>query len=170
PTVLASLKRSGLEVVAVGKINDIFSGEGITKAIPTKSNDHGVEATLEQLARPFQGLLFTNLVDFDMLYGHRNDARGYADALEDFDRRLPEIEDALGEDEILIITADHGCDPTTESTDHTREYVPLLVYSRALKGGANLGVRKTYADVAATVAEAFGLRFSAGTSFLNELA
>lgn len=170
PTVLASLKRSGLEVVAVGKINDIFSGEGITKAIPTKSNDHGVEATLEQLARPFQGLLFTNLVDFDSLYGHRRDPQGYAAALEAFDRALPSLAERLGPDDLLVVTADHGNDPTHAGTDHTREYVPILAYSPALSGGGSIGVRPTFADLAATIADNFQVPGTGnGSSFLHLL-
>jgi phosphopentomutase len=168
PTVLTALKQSGREVVAVGKINDIFSGEGITRAIPTKSNDHGVESTLEQLGRPFDGLLFTNLVDFDSLYGHRRDPAGYAAALEAFDRALPQLAERLGPDDLLVVTADHGNDPTHPGTDHTREYVPLLAYSPALAGGGSIGVRPTFADLAATIADNFGVKGTGnGTSFLN---
>ncbi|MBB6730461.1 phosphopentomutase [Cohnella zeiphila] len=168
PTVLTALKQSGREVVAVGKINDIFSGEGITRAIPTKSNDHGVEVTLEQLGRPFEGLLFTNLVDFDSLYGHRRDPAGYAAALEAFDQALPRLAERLGPDDLLIVTADHGNDPTHSGTDHTREYVPLLAYSPAMAGGASIGVRPTFADLAATIADNFGVKGTGnGTSFLS---
>lgn len=168
PTVLTALKQSGREVVAVGKINDIFSGEGITRAIPTKSNEHGVEVTLEQLGRPFEGLLFTNLVDFDSLYGHRRDPAGYAAALEAFDRALPRLAERLGPDDLLIVTADHGNDPTHSGTDHTREYVPLLAYSPAMACGASIGVRPTFADLAATIADNFGVKGTGnGTSFLS---
>ena len=168
-TLLDLLKENGWPVLAVGKIEDIFDGEGITGAIHTRGNADGVDQTLKAMRESEKGLIFTNLVDFDMLYGHRNNPRGYADALEDFDRRLPEIEGALGPDEVLFITADHGCDPTTAGTDHTREYVPLLVYGRSLPGGQDLGVRQTFADVAATVAELFGLYFPVGKSFCPEL-
>lgn len=168
-TILDHLKEKGLPVVAVGKIEDIFAGRGITRAVHTKGNPDGIEQTLAAMRYSPAGLVFTNLVDFDMLYGHRNNARGYADALEEFDRRLPEITAALQVEEILIITADHGCDPTTPDTDHTREYVPLLVYGRPVGGGVNLQVRQTFADVAATIAEIFDLKFSRGTSFWPEV-
>ena len=168
-TLLDLLKENGWPVVAVGKIEDIFAGEGITRAIHTRGNADGVDQTLKAMGESERGLIFTNLVDFDMLYGHRNNPRGYADSLEDFDRRLPEIERALHMNELLMITADHGCDPTVAGTDHTREYVPLLVYGRSLPGGLDLGIRETFADVAATVADSFGLQFAVGKSFLPEL-
>lgn len=171
PTVLNALADAGLDVVAVGKINDIFSGEGITRAIPSKSNAHGIEATVEQLRGEFRGLLFTNLVDFDSLYGHRRDPQGYAGALEEFDRALPELLRSLGDRDLLIVTADHGNDPTHAGTDHTREYVPLLAWSPAFGGrSGDLGIRATYADLAATIADNFGVRYDThGTSFLREL-
>ncbi|MCC3373448.1 phosphopentomutase [Cohnella sp. REN36] len=153
PTVLNALKRAGSEVVAVGKINDIFSGEGITKAIPTKSNADGIAATLREMERDFGGLVFTNLVDFDSLYGHRRDPVGYARALEEFDRAVPALLERLRPDDLLIVTADHGNDPTHAGTDHTREYVPLLVAGPGLRSPGGLGVRGTFADVAATIAE-----------------
>lgn len=153
PTVLNALKRAGREVVAVGKINDIFSGEGITKAIPTKSNADGIAATLREMEREFDGLVFTNLVDFDSLYGHRRDPVGYARALEEFDRAVPALLERLLPDDLLIVTADHGNDPTHAGTDHTREYVPLLVAGPGLRSPGDLGVRGTFADVAATIAE-----------------
>jgi phosphopentomutase len=168
-TILDLLKENGWPVVAVGKIEDIFAGEGITRAIHTRGNADGVDQTLKAMGESERGLIFTNLVDFDMLYGHRNNPRGYADSLEDFDRRLPEIERALHMNELLMITADHGCDPTVAGTDHTREYVPLLAYGRSLPGGLDLGIRETFADVAATVADSFGLQFTVGKSFLPEL-
>ncbi|MHB8986614.1 MAG: phosphopentomutase [Eubacteriales bacterium] len=168
-TILDLLKGRGLPVVAVGKIEDIFAGKGITRAVHTEGNIDGIEQTLKVMREYKNGLVFTNLVDFDMLYGHRNNARGYADALEDFDRRLPEITNSIHAEELLIITADHGCDPTTTGTDHTREYVPLLVYGRPVRGGVNLRVRKTLADVAATIAEIFDLQFSRGESFWPEV-
>ncbi|WP_027093713.1 phosphopentomutase [Cohnella thermotolerans] len=170
PTVLNALKQGGFEVAAVGKINDIFSGEGITRAIPTKSNAHGIEATLEQLGRSFEGLLFTNLVDFDSLYGHRRDPAGYARALEAFDRAVPRLLERLGPDDLLVITADHGNDPVHAGTDHTREYVPVLAYSPSFAAGGSLGVRDTYADLAATIADNFKVKGTGiGSSFLSVL-
>jgi len=170
PTALNALRQAGKEVIAVGKINDIFSGEGITEAHPTKNNADGIAKTIEAMNRPFRGLCFTNLVDFDTLYGHRRDPEGYARALEEFDAALPDIMATLTERDLLIITADHGNDPTHSGTDHTREYVPLLVWSPALKGGVSLGVRETYADAGATVLDNFGLPpMEHGKSFLKEL-
>jgi len=170
PTVLNRLKEAGLDVISVGKISDIFSGEGVTASHPTKSNDDGITRTAELLREPFHGLLFANLVDFDSLYGHRRDPAGYAAALRRFDERLPEILERLGRDDLLIITADHGNDPVHHGTDHTREYVPLLVWSPAFGAGGSLGVRETFADVGATVADNFGLgRTEIGTSFLPEI-
>ncbi|MBO7744025.1 phosphopentomutase [Paenibacillus sp. MWE-103] len=170
PTVLNALKDEGFDVIAVGKINDIFCGEGVTETLPTKSNADGIAKTLDALDKPFRGLLFTNLVDFDSLFGHRRDPRGYAGALEEFDRAVPELEKRLGERDLVIVTADHGNDPTYRGTDHTREYVPLLVYGPALKRSGSLGVRATYADVAATIADNFGAkRPPNGASFLGEL-
>ncbi|WP_025690391.1 phosphopentomutase [Paenibacillus zanthoxyli] len=170
PTVMNALADIGRDVIAVGKINDIFTGEGVTASYPTKSNEHGIEVTIEQLRKPFEGLLFTNLVDFDSLYGHRRDPEGYGHALEVFDKALPDIMSALGEDDLLIVSADHGNDPVHSGTDHTREYVPLLVYGPKLKTPSSLGVRKTFSDVAATIAENFGAAEPQyGTSFLGEL-
>lgn len=169
PTVLDLLAQNGLEVVGIGKIKDIFAGEGITRSESTNGNMDGVDKTLAAMRDRFSGLVFTNLVDFDQMYGHRNDPGGYAAALEEFDHRLPEILAALGPEDVLIITADHGTDPTTQSTDHTREYVPLLVYGPGTRQGVDLGVRSTFADVAATVAELFNLSFNTGTSFAREI-
>jgi len=169
PTVLDLLLDNGLEVVGVGKISDIFAGKGISRSLPTTGNDDGINKTLAAMRENFSGLIFTNLVDFDQLYGHRNDPRGYAAALEEFDRRLPEIIHHLRQKDVLIITADHGTDPTTPGTDHTREYVPLLVYGPGLKQGVNLGERESFSDVAATVGELFGLRFGTGTSFARDI-
>lgn len=170
PTVLNALKKAGRDVIAVGKINDIFCGEGITKALPTKSNQDGIDTTIRQLGGEFEGLLFTNLVDFDSLYGHRRDVEGYARALEAFDRAVPELLAKLGPDDLLFITADHGNDPVHPGTDHTREYVPLLAYSPALQRPGNLGTLATYADLAATIADNFGVTKTAnGTSFLHKL-
>ena len=169
-TILDKLSQKGLDVIAVGKIEDIFSKKGITKADHTKSNMHGVDMTIDFMKQQNKGLIFTNLVDFDMLFGHRNNAQGYKEALEEFDKRLPEIIGAMREDDVLIITADHGCDPTTESTDHSREHVPLLIYGNNIKSDVNLGTRKTFADVASTLAEMFGVEnvFPA-TSFYSEI-
>ncbi|MFX0559325.1 phosphopentomutase [Tepidibacillus infernus] len=169
-TVMNHLVENGFDSIAVGKIADIYANEGVTKALKSKSNMDGVDKTIEGLKTDFNGLIFTNLVDFDMLYGHRRDPIGYGKAIEEFDQRLPELIDALQDDDLLIITADHGNDPTHTGTDHTREYVPLLVYSKLLKGGINLGIRKTFADVGATVADNFGVQLPEhGISFLDDL-
>lgn len=168
-TVLDLLKANNIPVTAVGKIEDIFDGEGITSAVHTRGNTDGMDQALKLMRADSEGLIFTNLVDFDMLYGHRNNPRGYADALEELDRWLPELLALLRKDDILMITADHGCDPTTSSTDHSREHVPLLVYGKSLRGGVNLGVRETFADIAATIAEAFGFEFEVGTSFWRQV-
>ncbi|MEK0314199.1 phosphopentomutase [Cohnella sp. 56] len=170
PTVLNALKKAGKDVIAVGKINDIFCGEGITKSYPTKSNQDGIDKTIGQLGGTFEGLLFTNLVDFDSLYGHRRDVDGYARALEEFDRAVPELLSRLTDDDLLVITADHGNDPVHAGTDHTREYVPLLAYSPSFGKPGDLGTLSTYADLAATIADNFGVtRTSNGTSFLHKL-
>jgi phosphopentomutase len=170
PTVLIALKEAGYEVRSVGKINDIFTGEGITSSKSTKSNDDGVEKTMEDLDQSFEGLIFTNLVDFDSLYGHRRDPEGYGRALEAFDRQLPEIMRRIGDEDLLVITADHGNDPIHAGTDHTREYVPVLMYSPSLKHPDTIGVRATYADLAATIADNFEVTAPYhGTSFLSQL-
>jgi len=167
PTVMNYLKDAGLDCIAVGKINDIFSGEGVTKSRPTKSNLDGIQATIEQLGQPFQGLLFTNLVDFDSLYGHRRDTAGYANALMEFDAWLPKLMEQLEPEDLLILTADHGNDPVHPGTDHTREYVPLLVYSPGTIQPHPLGIRATFADVGATIADNFGTASTGnGVSFL----
>lgn len=169
PTVLNALKDAGYDVWAVGKINDIFSGEGITAAWSTKSNADGIRRMLELMEKPCRGVVFTNLVDFDSLYGHRRDPVGYARALEEFDRAVPELKARTGDDGLLIITADHGNDPVHHGTDHTREYVPILLYNPRM-AGRPLGTRSTFADLAATIAELFGVqRPPHGTSFLNDL-
>lgn len=147
------VQERGLEVCAVGKIRDIYAGRGITDFVTSKGNMESVDKTLDFMTKVETGLIMTNLVDFDMLYGHRNDVEGYARALKAFDERLPEIYAALRSEDMLIITADHGCDPTQLGSDHTREYVPLLVYGPTLKKGVNLGIRSTFADLGATVAE-----------------
>lgn len=156
PNMLELVQQKGLEVIGVGKIGDIYAGKGITRSIPTKSNMDGVDQTVRTWREMKAGLLFTNLVDYDMKYGHRNNAQGFAEALEEFDARLPELMGILEDDDLLIITADHGVDPTTPSTDHSREYVPLLIYGKKVKSGVNLGVRSTFADVGATIAEYLG--------------
>jgi phosphopentomutase len=167
-TILDFICEKGYQVKAVGKINDIFCGQGITQSVHTHNNSDSVDKTLEYMGESFEGIIFTNLVDFDMLYGHRNNVQGYADALRAFDSRIPQILNALKEGDILFITADHGCDPTTKSTDHSREYVPLLVYGKRLNSGINLGTRKCFCDIAATVANYFGARMPAnGESFYN---
>ncbi|WP_211745105.1 phosphopentomutase [Paenibacillus sp. Marseille-Q4541] len=171
PTVMNSLQTSGFDVIAVGKINDIFDGEGVTASYPSKSNEHGIELTIEQLGKDFNGLLFTNLVDFDSLYGHRRDPEGYAGALEVFDKALPQIMDRIGENDLLIISADHGNDPVHAGTDHTREYVPILIYSPSLQSpGKSIGIRDTFSDLGATIADNFGAASPLhGESFLREL-
>lgn len=170
PTVLNALKDAGFDSIAIGKINDIFDGEGITAATPTKSNADGIEKTIEQLKKPFKGLLFTNLVDFDSLYGHRRDPKGYAAALEEFDQAVPALEQLLGERDLLIVTADHGNDPVHPGTDHTREYVPILLFSPSFDAPGPLPVRSTFSDLGATIADNFGVQAPPnGESFLSEL-
>ncbi|GFN22380.1 phosphopentomutase [Thermanaeromonas sp. C210] len=169
PTLLDILSENGLPVLAVGKIKDIFAGRGITRWIHTHDNMDGIDKTCKFLRESSHGLIFTNLVDFDMLYGHRNDVEGYAAALEAVDRRLPEVMEGLDEKDVLVITADHGCDPTTPSTDHSREYVPLLIYGRRIRP-VNVGLRFTLADLAATVADLLGVNYTlAGESFAELL-
>ena len=154
----------------MGKINDIFAGRGITEFVRTKSNDDGMDRTLEYAGKDFAGLCFVNLVDFDMVYGHRNNVPGYTEALNQFDRRLGELMPLLGEGDLLIITADHGCDPSTPSTDHSREHVPMVAWGPGVKPGVNLGTRDTYAHIAATVADYLGVEPpAAGKTFLAEI-
>ena len=170
PTLLDALKQAGLATIGVGKIYDIFAGQGITEMVRNKSNADGMEHTLHYAAQDFEGLCFVNLVDFDMLYGHRNDVDGYAAALTEFDGQLRELLPMLKEDDLLFITADHGCDPSTPSTDHSREHVPMLAWGEKIKAGVNLGTRPTYADLAATVAEYLGVQAEiAGESFLKDI-
>ncbi|MBO4921300.1 MAG: phosphopentomutase [Lachnospiraceae bacterium] len=169
-TMLDVLSGNGFDVLSVGKIIDIFAEKGITEYVRTANNEEGIERTLENLDKDFNGLSFTNLVDFDMVYGHRNDAPGYATALSYFDSRLPEMLDKLRDDDILMITADHGCDPVTPSTDHSREYIPLVIYGKNLKKGVNLGTRNSFSDIGATILDYFGLPVEIdGTSFLGEI-
>jgi phosphopentomutase len=167
--LLPVLSNAGLDVVAVGKISSIYDAAGVTKELPGKNNDQSIDETIAALNEESRGLVFSNLVDFDMLYGHRRDVEGYARALEHFDSRLPEIESAMREDDLLIITADHGNDPTYRGTDHTREYAPLLVYGKRAKAGVNLGDRGSLSDIGQTIADNFGLRLGAGASFLDEI-
>lgn len=168
-TVLDRLKAAGKDVVAVGKINDIFNGQGITDSVRTASNMDGVDKLLDVMKKEFTGLSFTNLVDFDALYGHRRNVKGYKEALEAFDARVPELIKSLDEDDLLVITADHGNDPTHHGTDHTREYVPLLVFSPKLKDPQALP-QGYFADISATVAENFGVEGTGfGESFLDKL-
>lgn len=170
-TAMNELKDSGFDVIALGKISDIYDGEGVTKAIRTSSNMDGMDKFIDVFNESFTGLSFLNLVDFDAVYGHRRDPQGYGKALEDYDARLPEVFAKMTDDDLLIITADHGNDPTYRGTDHTREYVPLLVYSpRFTQGGKELPLRKTFADLGATVAENFGVKMpETRSSFLADL-
>ena len=169
-TILDLAKEKGMEVVAIGKIEDIFEHRGMTRADHTTNNADGIEKTIQYMKEEFEGILFTNLVDTDMVYGHRNDVEGYAGALEYFDSKLPEIMAQLKDEDILIVTADHGCDPTTPSTDHSREYVPVLICGKNVKEGVDLGVRKAFTDLGQTVADYLGLdaKFEA-ESFLQNI-
>ncbi|WP_299088200.1 phosphopentomutase [uncultured Metabacillus sp.] len=169
-TVMNELKDSGYDVLAIGKISDIYDGEGITKSIRTKSNMDGMDKLIDTLGMNFTGISFVNLVDFDALFGHRRDPAGYGKALEEFDNRLTEVLEKLTKEDLLIITADHGNDPIHHGTDHTREYVPLLVYSPRYKAGKELPLRNTFADVGATIADNFNVKLPEyGKSFLAEL-
>ena len=170
-TLLDRLAAAGWPVFGVGKIEDIFTGRGISGAVHTKSDSDGVDQTLKAMAEIDRGMIFTNLVDFDTLYGHRNDVPGFADNLERLDRRLPEVFAAMRPDDVFLLTADHGCDPSDVSTDHTREHVPLLVRGARVPAGLDLGVRGSFADMGATLAENFGVApLAAGTSFLESIA
>jgi phosphopentomutase len=168
-TLLDRLVDHGLATVGVGKIPSIFDYRGLSQALEAHNNMDSVDQTIRALGSAPDGLIFTNLVDFDMLWGHRRDSQGYAHGLEAFDRRLPDIQAAMLESDCLMISADHGCDPTAHGTDHTREYVPLLVYGKKLEGGVNLGTRRTMADMGQTIAENFGLQLPNGMSFLYDL-
>ncbi|MCR3761784.1 phosphopentomutase [Clostridium felsineum] len=169
-TVMDYIKEADLESIAIGKISDIFDGEGVTKAIRTVSNMDGMDKFIKVLDEDFTGISFTNLVDFDANYGHRRDPIGYGDALEEFDTRLGEVFKKLKEDDLLIITADHGNDPTYTGTDHTREFVPILVYSNRFDEGKNLGILKTFSDLGATISENFKVKATKhGESFLKKL-
>jgi phosphopentomutase len=169
-TLLDRVKAASLPVVAIGKIEDLFAGRGITRAIHTVSDEDGMDRTDREVAEGRDGLIFTNLVDFDTQYGHRNDVAGYAANLERFDARLTRTLALLRDDDLLVVTADHGNDPTTPSTDHAREHVPLLVTGKRARVGVDLGTRRTFADLAQTLAELFGVgRMPHGTSFLGEI-
>jgi phosphopentomutase len=169
-TLLDLMKAASLPVVAIGKVEDLFAGRGITRAVHTASDDEGMDHVERQMADGGGGLIFANLVDFDTLYGHRNDVEGYAGNLERFDRRLARLLPRLGDADLLVVTADHGNDPTTPTTDHAREYVPLLVTGGRVRGGADLGTRRTFADLGQTLAEIFGVgRLAHGTSFFHEI-
>lgn len=167
-TILDNVKEAGKTVYAIGKINDIFNGHGVNISVHTESNMDGVDKTLEAMHADFEGFLFTNLVDFDSKYGHRRDPAGYGKAIEDFDRRLPEIIRAMKQEDILILCADHGNDPAHSGWDHTREHVPVILYGRNIKPGVNLGTRKSFADISATIAEYLSVpKAQIGESFLN---
>lgn len=167
--LLNCIKNNGLDMIAVGKIEDIFAGSGVTAATHTKNNMHGVDVTLDYMKQDNKGLIFTNLVEFDSSWGHRRDPLGYGKGLEDFDARLPELINAMKADDILIINADHGCDPTFKGTDHTREYIPILVYGKNIKP-VNFGIRESFADIGQTIADYLGIKpIINGRSFLGEI-
>jgi phosphopentomutase len=169
-TVMNTLQENQFDVIALGKISDIYDGEGVTKAIRTKDNEDGMTKIVESMDEDFTGISFLNLVDFDAKYGHRRDPQGYGEALEAYDARLPEVLNKMKDDDLLIITADHGNDPVHHGTDHTREYVPLLVYYKGIEAGKELPLRKTFADIGATIADNFEVELPEhGTSFLQEI-
>ena len=167
--MLDIIKENRKEVIAIGKIQDLFSGRGITKMIHTNGNEDGIDQTIKEINKDTKGLIYTNLVDFDMLYGHRNNIEGYARALEYFDSKLPEIMRQMKETDMLIITADHGNDPSTPSTDHDREYIPILVYGKQVKQNVDLGIRDTYADISATILDILSMEQLEGKSFKEEI-
>jgi phosphopentomutase len=169
PTLLDRLKDADLPVVAIGKIEDLFAGRGITQAVHTASDDEGMDEIAVAMERTDGGLIFANLVDFDTQFGHRNLAREYAENLERFDLRLVHLLPNLSENDLLIVTADHGNDPTTPSTDHSREYVPLMVTGTHVRKGVDLGTRETFADLGQTIADLFGVKLPNGTSFLTDI-
>ena len=170
-TMLDLLKEEGKAVISVGKIYDIFAGRGLTESNRIKNNADGMNVTIAKASEQFEGLCFTNLVDFDMVYGHRNDVAGYANAMSEFDAQLPELLAKMTSEDILIITADHGCDPATPSTDHSREHTPMLIYGEKIKSGVDLKTRSSFADISATVLEYLGVAHgeSKGKSFLKEV-
>lgn len=169
PNILDDIIAAQQKVIGIGKIKDIFAGRGVSESFPTQNNEDGMNKIIEAVRKEFTGLIFVNLVDFDQLYGHRNDVEGYRNALQEFDAWLPDLLKEMQPQDILLITADHGCDPTTIGTDHTREMVPLLVWGQGLQGGVNLGIRESFADVGQTIAEFLGIKteVQAGTSFLG---
>lgn len=169
-TMLDVFQENNKKVLAIGKIQDLFSGRGINRSIHTNGNADGIEKTIYEIKNAEEDLIFVNLVDFDMLYGHRNNIEGYAKALEEFDKKLPEIIDALKQDDLLILTADHGNDPSTPSTDHSREYIPIVAYGKNLKQNIDLGIRDTYADISATILDIFNMpKLENGISFKNQI-
>jgi phosphopentomutase len=167
--LLVELAENGLDVVCIGKIASIYDSMGVTQDLTAKNNEQVIDVAIKALRDDTKGMIFSNLVDFDMLYGHRRDTEGYAKALEHFDNRLPEILDALNDDDLLVLTADHGNDPTKEGSDHTREYVPLIAFGKNAEQSVNLGIRGSLADIGQTIAENFGLKLVAGKSFLAEI-
>lgn len=169
-TLLDALKKAGKSVIGVGKIHDIFAGRGITETFPNKGNIRNMEQTLELMDKEFEGLCFVNLVDFDMIYGHRNDIDGYVNALNEVDPKIRQLMGKMRREDVLILTADHGCDPGFPGTDHTREYVPCLCFGEHLKKGCGLGIRHSYADIAATIADIFNISFQGdGKSFWSDI-
>jgi phosphopentomutase len=167
-TLLDYASEQGYSVTAVGKIYDIFNGRGITRHVHTGNNTEGISKTVHYINEDGKGIIFTNLVDFDMKYGHRNNVEGYGEALKEFDDALPVLLDSLKDEDLLIITADHGCDPTTSSTDHSREYVPVLAYGKRIRSGVNIGTRESFADIGATTAQALNIKgYNEGMSFLD---
>lgn len=167
--LLVSLAEEDFDVVCIGKIASIYDSNGVTQELTAKNNEQSIDQTIQALQQESRGLIFSNLVDFDMLYGHRRDTEGFARALEHFDSRLPEIEAAMRDDDLILITADHGNDPTFPGSDHTREYAPLLVYGKSARRGVNLGSRQSLADIGQTIANNFGLQLTAGESFLGQI-
>jgi phosphopentomutase len=167
--LLPALSEAGLDVVCIGKVASIYDAMGVTLDLTAKNNDQSIDQTINALRQAKRGLIFSNLVDFDMLYGHRRDTEGYARALEHFDTRLPEIEAAMNDRDLFIITADHGNDPTFPGTDHTREYAPLIVFGKTARAGVDLGIRSSLADIGQTIADNFELRLIAGESFLHQI-
>jgi phosphopentomutase len=168
--LLPLLSEHGLDVVSIGKIASIYASTGVTQDLTAKNNRQSMDQTIAALREDTRGLIFSNFVDFDMLYGHRRDTEGYARALEEFDARWPELESAMREDDLVMLTADHGNDPTYRGTDHTREYAPLVVYGKKARAGVNLGTRASLADIGSTIAQNFGLNLDAGRSFLEQIA